>query len=93
MHRHASTALAPSSSLLGALREGMQGDYAAAILVPKLVAKGQENQSFTESRRWRHRLNHPWNMRCELQVRTNCSGTFAKKPARTCTTATSTLLS
>src|SRR5580693_1527087 len=43
VHRRASIALAPSASLLGGLREGTLGDYAAAILVPKLVPRGRGN--------------------------------------------------
>ena len=36
------------------MREGMRGDYAGAILVPRLVPKGQGNQLFAEIGRWHH---------------------------------------
>ena len=61
MHHHASIALAPSASLLGALRGGTRGDYAEAIPVLKLVPKGQGNQSFAESRRRRRHRAYPLN--------------------------------
>jgi hypothetical protein len=48
VHRHASIVLAPTASPQGAVREDMQGDYAEAILVPKLVQRDLENRSFAK---------------------------------------------
>ena len=75
MRRHASIALAPFVSLLGARRGGTRGDYAEATLVPKLVRKGQGNQSFAESHHWLLLLNETRNTSTYRLLRYVCKET------------------